>query len=144
MDNIPYKDSYWRKEIYFAYQTKPLFLTAVNNDVSKITLIPFKATQILIFTDFKYYTSKQAIFATDDSSTYVILNYQTLENDGMIGYSERSCGSKVFFDKNSSQMVMHTSNIGVPGRHVFRLTQDCTVAGNVITVASARVVISLI
>ncbi|XP_057308416.1 uncharacterized protein LOC130646248 isoform X2 [Hydractinia symbiolongicarpus] len=128
MDNIPHKDSYWGKEIYFKYQTTPLYLTAANNDVSKFTLTPFKATKILIFTDLKSYTSKQAIFATDDTSTYVILNYQTLENDGMIGYSEVSCGSKVLFDKNSSQMVMQTSNIGVPGRHVFRLTQDCTVA----------------
>ncbi|XP_057299162.1 uncharacterized protein LOC130629817 isoform X2 [Hydractinia symbiolongicarpus] len=110
------------------YQTSPLFLSVAGNDISKITQSPFNATQLLIFTS--YYDDEltnQAIFATDNNSTYEILNYRRFDDYSVIGYSERSCGSKILFGNNSSQMV-HTSNVGVPGRHVFRLTQKCRVA----------------
>lgn len=137
--SIPNKDTVFamnNNRAYWPYsestilenQTKPLFLNVASNDISKITLSPFNATQILIFTSYEgKELTNQAVFATDDNSTYVILNYRRFDDDSVIGYSELSCGSKILFGNKSSQMV-HTSNVGVPGRHVFRLTQKCRVA----------------
>ena len=80
------------------------------------------------FNKFKY----QVIIATDFNSTYAIFNYERLDMSGYdIGFSDPSCHAFQNFTgygRNQTDLT-RTSNVGIPGRHVYLLTkQHCSIA----------------
>lgn len=61
----------------------------------------------------------QLVLATDGNITYAILNYQRLDRiSARVGYSEGLCNSR----SSPSFDLLRTSNVGVKGRHVYKLT----------------------
>ena len=70
---------------------------------------------------FKY----QAVIATDYTYTFAILNYERLdENGNEVGFSDPSCNYLKRFKTSSNKTVLtNTSNVGIPGKHIFLLTQ---------------------
>ena len=69
---------------------------------------------------FKY----QAVIATDYTNTFAILNYERLdENGNEVGFSDPSCNYLKRFTTSSDKTVLsNTSNVGIPGKHIFLLT----------------------
>ena len=70
---------------------------------------------------FKY----QVIIATDYTDTFAILNYERLDGNGNeVGFSDPSCNYLKRFTTSSNKTVLtNTSNVGIPGKHIFLLTQ---------------------
>ncbi|XP_057297435.1 uncharacterized protein LOC130628517 isoform X2 [Hydractinia symbiolongicarpus] len=109
-------------------------LKAANKDISRYSLKSFFANQIIVvnYIGVKYQSKAhtfQAVFATDGNQTYVILNYYRLESNGAtVGFSERACGHRLYYNSTKSKSLAHTSNVGMPGRHVLLLTTRCAKA----------------
>ena len=76
-----------------------------------------------LYNKFKY----QVILATDYTSTYAIVNYERLDTSGnRIGYGDPSCHAFQNFTsggRNQTELTK-TSNIGIPGRHLYVLTEQ--------------------
>ena len=96
----------------------------------------FNATEAIIITydDIPHYVNRytlfkyQAVIATDYTNTFAILNYERLDRNGnAIGYSDPSCNFHKYFATSSDQTdLTRTSNVGIPGKHIFLLTrQEC-------------------
>ncbi|XP_057299239.1 uncharacterized protein LOC130629879 isoform X2 [Hydractinia symbiolongicarpus] len=70
----------------------------------------------------------QVVLLSNGTQTYAILTYQHLHyRASVVGFYEKYCFSKVFANKSYSRDLQRTSNIGIPGRHVFLLTTNCPV-----------------
>ncbi|XP_057299219.1 uncharacterized protein LOC130629862 [Hydractinia symbiolongicarpus] len=70
----------------------------------------------------------QVVLLSNDKQTYAILTYQHLHYRASVaGFNEKYCFSKVFANNSYSRDLQRTSNIGIPGRHVFLLTTNCAV-----------------
>lgn len=112
-------------------------LKAANRDILRYSLKSFFANQIIVvnYIGVKYQSRAhtfQAVFATDGNQTYAILNYYRLESNGAtVGFSERACGHHLYYNGTMSKSLAHTSNIGMPGRHILLLTTRCAKAGMV-------------
>ena len=67
---------------------------------------------------FKY----QAVIVTDYTNTFAILNYERLDESGNeAGFSD--CNYLKRFTTSSDKTVLtNTSNVGIPGKHIFLLT----------------------
>lgn len=109
-------------------------LKAANRDILRYSLKSFFANQIIVvnYIGVKYQSRAhtfQAVFATDGNQTYAILNYYRLESNGAtVGFSERACGHHLYYNGTMSKSLAHTSNIGMPGRHILLLTTRCAKA----------------
>ena len=67
---------------------------------------------------FKY----QAVIVTDYTNTFAILNYERLDENGHeAGFSDSSY-SKRFTPSSDKTVLTNTSNVGIPGKHIFLLT----------------------
>ena len=72
---------------------------------------------------FKY----QVVIATDYTYTFSIFNYERLDrNSNIVGYYDPSCGYSRHFTEDKT-VFTRTSNVGIPGKHIYLLTQKyCT------------------
>ena len=75
---------------------------------------------------YKYNTNNllhtfQLVLATDETRTYVILNYHRLDYTGSVtnGFSETTNHSMEFVPRSSAHSLVSTSNVGILGKHVF-------------------------
>lgn len=118
-------------------------MIAASNDIQAVALKPFHIKDAFSITFYAH--EIQALFASDGNNTYVVFNYDnTRQLEFLIGYSEPFCGSKRFFTANESRSVAETSNVGVPGRHVFLLTSNnCKREGTFKGICKSRSIVSL-
>ena len=70
----------------------------------------------------------QYALVTDGKTTYAIVNYERLDQRpvSLVGYSEPiSCLGPVikrFFRSDDTKTMLTTSNVGIPGKHIFQLS----------------------
>ena len=95
-----------------------------------------KEAIIITFNNVRYYDYRnilfryQVVIASDYNSTYTIFNYDRLDRQSYdnIGYVEPdatfSCTPYKRFNLNRNNLTK-SSNVGQPGKFVFRLTDDC-------------------
>ena len=124
------------QNILYRTTKNPIILKLIDKDIS---LAPeksknysrFDATEAIIVTfdniprygntnRFKY----QVVIVTDYTNTFAILNYERLdENGNEVGFSDPSCNYLKRFTSSSDKTVLtNTSNVGIPGKHIFLLT----------------------
>ena len=125
------------QNILYRTTKDPITLMLIDQDISLALekyehYSKFVATEAIIVTfdniqrfgntnnQFKY----QVIIATDYTNTFVILNYERLdENGNEFGFSDPSCNySKQFTTPSDKTVLTNTSNVGIPGKHIFLLT----------------------
>ena len=136
---IPYNLDLWNHGQNILYRTTkdPITLKLINQDIS-LALEKyehhsrFDATEAIIVTfdnilrfgnagsRFKY----QAVIVTDYTNTFAILNYERLdENSYEVGFSDPFFNySKQFTTSSDKTVLTKTSNVRIPGKHVFLLT----------------------
>lgn len=131
--DVTEKDIPISSTVYCEYTENTNLIRTANMDVSNHTLTPFSAKHLLvvIFTNVKkgiWNQRKftfQAVLASDGNETFAILNYFKLEGDATyIGHFEDFCQDSIFYESLGSTELVHTSNVGIPGRHVFKLTSE--------------------
>ena len=114
-------------------------LNLIDRDVAKSLRTPrhpskFKSTEAIIITfnniaiygnsnvKFKY----QVVITTDYTNTFTILNYERLDDESAtrIGFTDPlACKHSVsFFNHLDRRILVRTSNVGEPGKHVFLMT----------------------
>ena len=129
MDNSA-RNIYYRTTNH--YQTMDRIYRDISNVVSHGIFYPSEA--IIVTYDniprYRYPSIKfkyQVILATDYTSTYAIVNYERLDTSGnRIGYGDPSCHAFQNFTsggRNQTELTK-TSNIGIPGRHLYVLTEQ--------------------
>ncbi|XP_057294911.1 uncharacterized protein LOC130623439 isoform X2 [Hydractinia symbiolongicarpus] len=125
---------YGRGTVYFRETKDYRVLARATRDVLHLhPYSKFRPTRALVvsYIDVSSYygtNSKhtfQVIVATDETSTYGIMNYQRLDRSNAInGFSEGYCNFRLFQPRYVSTNLVHRSNIGVRGRHVYKLTKE--------------------
>ena len=137
---IPYNLDLYNHGQNILYRTTkdPITLKLIDQDISLAlekskNYSRFDATEAIIVTfdniprynnnqsRFKY----QAVIVTDYTNTFAILNYGRLDENGdEVGFSDPSCKYLKRFTTLSDKTVLtNTSNVGIPGKHIFLLTQ---------------------
>lgn len=106
----------------------------VSNNISSAWKTNFSASHI-VFMTYRYirgyhspnysYQTFQVVLASDGIDTYVIFNYEDVHlPDVVTGLYLPNVCSKIDFDQDvSSDHMDNGSNINVPGRYMFRLSQ---------------------
>ena len=126
------------QNILYRTTTKPYTLKSIDQDISLAlgkygTPSRFESSEAIIVTfdnilrygnagsRFKY----QAVIATDYTNTFAILNYERLDESGYeVGYNYPSCNYIKHFTRSGDKTVLtRTSNVGIPGKHIYLLTQ---------------------
>ena len=119
------------QNILYRTTKDPYTLKLIDQDIS-LAHSRFDATEAIIVTfdnipkyrniniRFKY----QVVIATDYTYTFAILNYQRLDGNGNeVGFSDPFRNSLKRFTTSSDKTVLtRTSNVGIPGKHIFLLT----------------------
>lgn len=122
--------------IYYRETFDSRIFSLVNKDLGRYGVKNFTCFQAVIVTFFNmlgaFYKlgdsdTFQTVIATNGKETYAIFNYNRLDNPDCIvaGYAEMYC-SKYSMD---CKKVSYTSNVGIPGRHVLKLTSVCRTTG---------------
>ena len=107
----------------------------VNTDInqflrSKSQTANFQSTSLFIVTylDVSKYNQNekrytfQAVIATNGSDVYVVLNYAKLDvNAEWVGFYTQRCGMKTWVTGDNTKKMVDTTNIGVTGRHIYRV-----------------------
>ena len=124
------------QNILYRTTKDPITLMLIDQDISLAlekydNHSRFDATEAIIVTfdnipqygntnRFKY----QAVIVTDYTNTFAILNYERLDENGdEVGFSDPSCNYLKRFTTSSDKTVLtNTSNVGIPGKHIFLLT----------------------
>ena len=125
--------------ILYRTTTKPYTLKSIDHDISLAlgkygTPAKFESSEAIIVTfdnifrygnagsRFKY----QAVIATDYTNTFAILNYDRLDESGYeVGYGDSTCNYiKQFTTSADKTDLTRTSNVGIPGKHIYLLTQE--------------------
>ena len=108
------------------------YVSKARNDYS------FQSTSALIvtFDSLNVYRSSssqitfQVVFATNLNATYVIVNYHRLDYPAkFVGFYDGVCNKTKNISIGDSRMLTSTSNIGISGVHVYKLTlpkQKCS------------------
>ncbi|XP_057296433.1 uncharacterized protein LOC130625370 isoform X2 [Hydractinia symbiolongicarpus] len=120
-----FKGVRWHSFDYGTTEELPLRAQA-DEDIKKFTNESFKSTQLSFFT-FGYGNNEysQVVLATDKKQLYGIFNFaRSSYKEGLVGFGEDFCGWKNYASGWESSQLGRTSNIGVPGRHVMRLSSD--------------------
>lgn len=127
--------------VYYRETHDQHFLSKVNIDVKKHIKTEFAATQAVVatfinMTIYFHNTRKetfQAVIVSNNSSTFIILNYYRLDLNGAdIGFYEPFCVLKQIYTPKTSKRVLATSNIGIRGRHVFEFNFRCEQPGKML------------
>lgn len=113
--------------LFMRETSDPDVLARATEDIKKSKLdVLFEANYAYIATTVGiicsgYKTTYQLILATDGNETYAIKNYVNVGSSGYVGHVEPDCKQDTFAS-SSGLTLMTTSNTGVPGQHVTRLT----------------------
>ena len=125
------------QNILYRTTKNPYTLKLIDQDISLAlekskNYSRFDATEAIIvtFDNIPRYGNKkirfkyQAVIATDYTNTFAILNYEKLDENGKeVGFSDPSCNySKQFTTSSDKTILTSTSNVGIPGKHIFLLT----------------------
>ena len=123
------------QNILYRTTKDPITLMLIDQDISLALekyehYSKFVATEAIIVTfdnipryrnnhsRFKY----QAVIVTDYTNTFAILNYERLDESGNeAGFSDCNY-SKQFTTSSDKTVLTNTSNVGIPGKHIFLLT----------------------
>ena len=127
------------QNILYRTTKDPITLMLIDQDILALEKYEhyskFVATEAIIVTfdnipryrnnhsRFKY----QAVIVTNYTNTFAILNYEKLdENGNEVGFNDPSCNYLKRFTTSSDKTVLtNTSNVGIPGKHIFLLTWTC-------------------
>ncbi|XP_057291467.1 uncharacterized protein LOC130614088 [Hydractinia symbiolongicarpus] len=113
--------------LFMRETSDPYVLARATEDIKKSKLdVSFEANYAYIATTVdiscsRYKATYQLILATDGNETYAIKNYVNVGFSGYVGHVEPDCKQDTFASA-SGFTLMTTSNTGVPGQHVTRLT----------------------
>ena len=124
-------------QIYYREAISPLDLENISDDIilfdlenRKIENRNFypKRAYIITWDKVSYYSDPshrhtfQVIIATDEISTFVIFNYNQLESSvtPIVGYNAGRI-SKYYSYTESSQKLLTESNVGYPGKWIFKV-----------------------
>ena len=128
------------RNMFYRLATDRNTLELAKRDVARLNSGPslsFNATQVIVVTydnvnqhrgDSNRYHYQFAL-VTDGNVTYAVLNYERLDRNGPNGYTEpvgRRCFDITRRFASDVRSMVSTSNVGIPGKHVFLLTANDT------------------
>jgi len=131
------------KDVFYRTTNDTAVLKLVDRDIALLlnkqktgptkfnarTAVIVTYNNVVAYSSSSYRFKYQVVIATDYKHTYTIMNYHRLDlsTRGSSGFYERSSckiNTDVFTNSSDRTVLTSTSNVGIPGKHVYLLSDD--------------------